>query len=152
MATRTWNTAKKMIDFYIISSYYLCYRIMMHQICMLTNIFCYRMHRELVGWAFTALIMSSAIVTTLSFPNGQVDLGTPQSDFYPSRGIPRHQDPEARKLAVKSNSIKKVALDDVEDLQTNQITEGTAVGGGFSWSNLLGKNTNMTTVIFIKSV
>lgn len=80
-------------------------------------------------------------MSTLSFPNGQmVNLGSPQAGFYPSRSIPTHGEPEARKLAVKSNSIKKVALDDVEDLQTNQISESTGGGGGFSWSNLLGKS------------
>lgn len=94
-----------------------------------------------MGWAFTALIISNTIVSTFSFPNGQItDSLSSQTGFYPSKGIPKHQEPEARKLAVKSNSLKKVALDDVEDLQTNQLSEGTGGGGGgFSWSNLLGK-------------
>lgn len=96
------------------------------------------MHRELIGWVFIALIMSSTIVCSFSFPSEQaVDQVSPETGFYSSRSIPRYPESEARKLAVKSNSIKKVALDDVEDLQTNQISESG--GGGFSWSNLLGK-------------
>lgn len=95
------------------------------------------MHRELIGCAYVALIMSSTIVCSFSFPNGPTsDQVSPQTEFYSSRSKARHPEPEARKLAVKSNSIKKVALDDVEDLQTNQISESS--GGGFSWSNLLG--------------
>ena len=39
-----------------------------------------------------------------------------------------------RKFAEKPNAMKKVALDDIDDIQTNQISEG-----GFSWSNMLGK-------------
>ncbi|KXJ76515.1 hypothetical protein RP20_CCG009525 [Aedes albopictus] len=38
-----------------------------------------------------------------------------------------------RKFAEKPNAIKKVALDDIDDIQTNQIQDG-----GFSWSNMLG--------------
>lgn len=95
------------------------------------------MHKELSGWVFITLIVSNTIVCSFSFPNGQaVDQVSSETGFYSSRSIPRYPEPEARKLAVKSNSIKKVALDDVEDLQTNQISE--TGGGGFSWSNLLG--------------
>ncbi|XP_053683066.1 uncharacterized protein LOC128733480 isoform X3 [Sabethes cyaneus] len=38
-----------------------------------------------------------------------------------------------RKFAEKPNVIKKVALDDIDDIQTNQIQDV-----GFSWSNMLG--------------
>ncbi|XP_058829699.1 uncharacterized protein LOC131688995 isoform X2 [Topomyia yanbarensis] len=38
-----------------------------------------------------------------------------------------------RKFAEKPNAIKKVALDDIDDIQTNQIQDV-----GFSWSNMLG--------------
>lgn len=42
---------------------------------------------------------------------------------------------EGRKYAEKSNALKKVALDDIDDdLQTNQISDN-----GFSWSNMLGE-------------
>ncbi|XP_046749510.1 uncharacterized protein LOC124413164 isoform X2 [Diprion similis] len=42
---------------------------------------------------------------------------------------------DQRKFAEKPNAMKKVALDDLEDVSTNQIQEGN--GGGFSWSNML---------------
>lgn len=109
------------------------------------------MNTELTGWAFTVLILSSTIVSTVSFPNVQIAQAPSETGFYPSRGIPLHQEPEARKLAVKSNSIKKVALDDVEDLQTNQIAESTPGGGGFSWSNLLGKRCQLKFLIELKT-
>ncbi|XP_058061247.1 uncharacterized protein LOC131211687 [Anopheles bellator] len=38
-----------------------------------------------------------------------------------------------RKFAEKPNAIKKVALDEIDEIQTNQIQDG-----GFSWSNMLG--------------
>lgn len=38
-----------------------------------------------------------------------------------------------RKFAEKPNAMKKVALDDIDDIQTNQIQDS-----GFSWSNMLG--------------
>ncbi|XP_011504899.1 PREDICTED: uncharacterized protein LOC105367800 isoform X4 [Ceratosolen solmsi marchali] len=50
---------------------------------------------------------------------------------------PLHQQiEEARKFAEKPNAMKKVALDDIEDISTNSIQEGG--GTGFSWSNMLG--------------
>ncbi|XP_015511655.1 uncharacterized protein [Neodiprion pinetum] len=42
---------------------------------------------------------------------------------------------DQRKFAEKPNAMKKVALDDLEDVSTNQIQEGSS--GGFSWSNML---------------
>lgn len=41
---------------------------------------------------------------------------------------------QERKFAEKPNALKKVALDDIDEIQTNSISDG-----GFSWSNLLGK-------------
>ncbi|XP_050452115.1 uncharacterized protein LOC126851812 isoform X2 [Cataglyphis hispanica] len=43
---------------------------------------------------------------------------------------------EDRKFAEKPNAMKKVAIDDLEDISTNQIQEGSS--SGFSWSNMLG--------------
>ncbi|XP_025997382.1 uncharacterized protein LOC105202075 isoform X2 [Solenopsis invicta] len=43
---------------------------------------------------------------------------------------------EERKFAEKPNAMKKVAIDDLEDISTNQIQEGGS--SGFSWSNMLG--------------
>ncbi|XP_015588088.1 uncharacterized protein LOC107264391 isoform X2 [Cephus cinctus] len=41
-----------------------------------------------------------------------------------------------RKFAEKPNAMKKVALDDLDDISTNQIQEGA--GSAFSWSSMLG--------------
>ncbi|XP_044255413.1 uncharacterized protein LOC123005642 isoform X1 [Tribolium madens] len=86
------------------------------------------MYKQSVGWALFALLVSSSIVSTISFPSdgGFVPVRTPQ---LPAQRI-------ERKFAEKPNAIKKVALDDLDDIQTNQISENG--GGGFSWSNLLG--------------
>ncbi|XP_014469911.1 PREDICTED: uncharacterized protein LOC106741932 [Dinoponera quadriceps] len=43
---------------------------------------------------------------------------------------------EERKFAEKPNAMKKVAIDDLEDISTNSIQEGGS--SGFSWSNMLG--------------
>ncbi|XP_036140331.1 uncharacterized protein LOC105839106 isoform X3 [Monomorium pharaonis] len=43
---------------------------------------------------------------------------------------------EERKFAEKPNAMKKVAIDDLEDISTNQIQESG--NSGFSWSNMLG--------------
>ncbi|XP_074037594.1 uncharacterized protein isoform X1 [Leptinotarsa decemlineata] len=99
------------------------------------------MYREAVGWAFTALLVSSSIVSTFSYPNSPVYKPSPlpESNSYPQVASPHlrsQQQRTDRKFAEKPNSIKKVALDDLDDIQTNQISESS--GGGFSWSNLLG--------------
>ncbi|XP_043285090.1 uncharacterized protein [Venturia canescens] len=43
---------------------------------------------------------------------------------------------DERKFAEKPNAMKKVALDDIDDIGTNSIQEGGATS--FSWSNMLG--------------
>lgn len=51
---------------------------------------------------------------------------------YASPAVSTYEDD--RKFAEKSNAVKKVALDDIdEDIQTNQIQDT-----GFSWTNMLG--------------
>ncbi|XP_072380961.1 uncharacterized protein [Diabrotica undecimpunctata] len=112
------------------------------------------MYREAVGWAFTALLVSSSLVGTFSYPNVQINSRPVSSDaaespsearnFYPVKGprdLPQFQRAE-RKFAEKPNAIKKVALDRLDDVESNSIGEssdnGLASGGGFSWSNLLG--------------
>lgn len=58
-----------------------------------------------------------------------------QNPQYYSNSLPlpqREQIAQERKFAEKSNALKKVALDDLDDEQTNSISEG-----GFSWTNIL---------------
>ncbi|XP_049537906.1 uncharacterized protein LOC125952478 isoform X3 [Anopheles darlingi] len=62
------------------------------------------------------LILSNLIMCTLSYPQHHM-----------------HNAVEQKKFAEKPNAIKKVALDDIDEIQTNQIQDG-----GFSWSNMLG--------------
>lgn len=91
------------------------------------------MRSQTTGWALFALIASSGIISTLAYPNQQLM----ESGFVPARGPQLPVQRIERKFAEKPNAIKKVALDDLDDIQTNQIQESG--GGGFSWSNLLGR-------------
>ncbi|XP_014211751.1 uncharacterized protein LOC106641750 [Copidosoma floridanum] len=61
-----------------------------------------------------------------------------QAFTLPQQGLSQQQveQQDGRKFAEKPNAMKKVALDDIEDISTNSIQEG--VGTGFSWSNMLG--------------
>ncbi|CAG9854155.1 unnamed protein product [Phyllotreta striolata] len=107
------------------------------------------MYRAAVGWAFAALLVSSSLVGTFSYPNVHVSApaaASPQPqqagaarNFYPVKGprdVPEQR--VERKFAEKPNHVKKVALDRLDDIETNSIGESSAIGGGFSWSNLLG--------------
>ncbi|XP_076670020.1 uncharacterized protein LOC143369672 [Andrena cerasifolii] len=58
----------------------------------------------------------------------------PQQPQYPQQQL-QQQAREDRKFAEKPNAMKKVALDDLDDVSTNQIQEGGSTG--FSWSNML---------------
>jgi len=89
------------------------------------------MHRQATGWAFFALIASSCIIESLAYPNVQYNGG-----FVPSRTPQLPRERIERKFAEKPNAVKKVALDDFDDLNTNSIQESS--GGSFSWSNILG--------------
>ncbi|XP_017775508.1 PREDICTED: uncharacterized protein LOC108561902 isoform X2 [Nicrophorus vespilloides] len=89
------------------------------------------MQKIIFGWAYVALICSSCIVSTLSYPNVKYESGS----FVPARTPQLPSVRIERKFAEKPNAIKKVALDDLDDVNTNSIQESS---GGFSWSNLLG--------------
>lgn len=91
------------------------------------------MHTQTVGWALFTLLVTSSIVSTVSYPNQHAV----EAGFVPVRGPQVPAQRIERKFAEKPNAIKKVALDEIDDIQTNQISESTG-GGGFSWSNLLG--------------
>jgi len=105
------------------------------------------MYREAVGWAFTALLISSSLVGTFSYPNVQINSPSSPShpptvesrNFYPVKGprdIPEQRN--ERKFAEKPNHVKKVALERLDDIETNSIAESSPSAGGFSWSSLLG--------------
>ncbi|XP_039757050.1 uncharacterized protein LOC120631502 isoform X2 [Pararge aegeria] len=100
------------------------------------------MHQKVTGWALLALISSSAILHTLAFPQPPALISQATSNVrtqnlqYYSNSLPlshREQIAEERKFAEKPNALKKVALDDLDDIQNNSISDG-----GFSWSNMLG--------------
>ncbi|CAH0726989.1 unnamed protein product, partial [Brenthis ino] len=101
------------------------------------------MHQKVTGWAFLALICSSTILHTLAYPQQHAPLISQatsnvrtQNPQYYSNSLPvphREQIAEERKFAEKSNALKKVALDDLDDIQNNSISDS-----GSSWSNMLG--------------
>lgn len=99
------------------------------------------MQNKVTGWALLALICSSSVLHTLAYPQhvplisqatSNVRTHSPQ---YYSNSLPAPQLDVAqeRKFAEKPNALKKVALDDLDDIQTNSISDG-----GFSWTNVLG--------------
>ncbi|GBP34914.1 hypothetical protein EVAR_26504_1 [Eumeta japonica] len=99
------------------------------------------MHPKASGWALVALISSSALLQTFAYPQqsapsisqatGNVRAQHPH--YYSGPLQPPQQMAEERKFAEKPNALKKVALDDIDEIQTNSIQDG-----GFSWSNMLG--------------
>lgn len=101
-----------------------------------------------MGWSLFTLLMSHCLLTTFAYPQqfSQQQLASyqhPQNRF-----IPAAQPEEARKYAEKSNALKKVALDDIDDdIQTNQISDN-----GFSWSNMLGRMTETRPNIQVLTV
>lgn len=88
------------------------------------------MYKQIKGWTFLALLTSSSIISTLAYPNQHIE----RSSFVPSRMPQLPAQRIERKFVEKPNAIKKVALDDLNDIETNEIQEP-----GFTWSSLLGK-------------
>uniref|UniRef100_A0A182N8X9 Uncharacterized protein n=1 Tax=Anopheles dirus TaxID=7168 RepID=A0A182N8X9_9DIPT len=68
------------------------------------------------------LVLSNLLICTWAYPQQ-----------YQQHQLQQTGAEQQRKFAEKPNAIKKVALDDIDEIQTNQIQEG-----GFSWSNMLG--------------
>ena len=104
--------------------------------------------RQVMGWSLFTLLMSHCLLMTFAYPQqfSQQQIATYQQQPHQNRFIPAAQVPEeSRKYAEKSNALKKVALDDIDDdIQTNQISDN-----GFSWSNMLGGDTKPEIVIGI---
>jgi hypothetical protein len=78
---------------------------------------------------FVALFM---VALTL----GQVATLPQHPVYQPEKFQPQARMVDERKFAEKPNAMKKVALDDLDDIGSNQIQEGA--GAGFSWSSMLG--------------
>ncbi|XP_041785769.1 uncharacterized protein LOC121601043 [Anopheles merus] len=76
-------------------------------------------HKVGANMLLLGLILSNLVIYTWAYPQ--------QYQHHQLHTV------EQRKFAEKPNAIKKVALDDLDEIQTNQIQEG-----GFSWSNMLG--------------
>ncbi|XP_075977287.1 uncharacterized protein LOC142977328 isoform X2 [Anticarsia gemmatalis] len=100
------------------------------------------MHHKVTGWALLALISSSTILHTVAYPQhvplisqATSNVRTHSPQYYSnSLPVPQHEQvAQERKFAEKPNALKKVALDDLDEIQTNSISDG-----GFSWSNMLG--------------
>ncbi|KAL1505773.1 hypothetical protein ABEB36_005257 [Hypothenemus hampei] len=92
------------------------------------------MMKKIMAVNFLVLLVSSSLISTFAFPNNQ-----PPPDYKNGMIQETHHQPRVeRKFVEKPNAIKKVALDDLEDIQTNEISQTSSTGGGFSWSNLLG--------------
>ncbi|CAG9100596.1 unnamed protein product [Plutella xylostella] len=100
------------------------------------------MHHKVSGWALLALISSSCVLHTLAYPQQHAPLisqatshvRTQHPQYYSnSLALQQAQEAQERKFAEKPNALKKVAIDDLDDIQTNSISDS-----GFSWSNMLG--------------
>ncbi|XP_076254224.1 uncharacterized protein LOC143192638 isoform X3 [Rhynchophorus ferrugineus] len=106
------------------------------------------MWKKSVGWSLLGLLLSNLMITTFAYPNIHPHPVYRQKKDAVAES-PSSQPRAERKLAAKPNAIKKVALDDLDDIQTNEISESSSIGesGGFSWSNLLGTLPSITGMV-----
>ncbi|XP_041981135.1 uncharacterized protein LOC121734615 [Aricia agestis] len=99
------------------------------------------MNQKMAGWALLALISTSTILQTLAYPQHSLLISQATSNvrnqnpqyYSNSLPLPQQESAQERKFAEKPNALKKVALDDIDEIQTNSISDS-----GFSWSNMLG--------------
>ncbi|XP_058462278.1 uncharacterized protein LOC131437131 isoform X1 [Malaya genurostris] len=85
--------------------------------------------KQAAFWIFLALLLNVMLIC--AYPQEHIlKLPTDLQQLHPAYYTHTHLN---RKFAEKPNAIKKVALDDIDDIQTNQIQDV-----GFSWSNMLG--------------
>uniref|UniRef100_A0A2S2NSF7 Uncharacterized protein n=1 Tax=Schizaphis graminum TaxID=13262 RepID=A0A2S2NSF7_SCHGA len=108
-------------------------------------------NKQAIGWAFLCL-MGTTLMAPAVFTYPQEHRSSQaQSQYEPQRPVyqgnyPVYQpEQDARKFVEKPNSSKKVVSstagvvedrNDLEDVQTNSISQDAA--GGFSWSSVLG--------------
>ncbi|EAT35702.1 AAEL012148-PA [Aedes aegypti] len=86
--------------------------------------------QKAAGWTLVSILICNFVLIH-AYPQNhpshtQIQSHQQQPSYYTNPQL-------NRKFAEKPNAIKKVALDDIDDIQTNQIQDG-----GFSWSNMLG--------------
>lgn len=110
-------------------------------------------NRQAIGWAFLCLMGTTLMVPVFTYPQEHRSSHT-QSQFEPHHPVYQGQahypvyqpEQDARKFVEKPNASKKVASstagviedrNDLEDVQTNSISQD-AGAGGFSWSSVLG--------------
>lgn len=83
--------------------------------------------QNIIGWFLLGFVVSHCVIVTIALPQ-QFSPSTQQQQRF------GQIKDSTRKFAEKPNTLKKVALDDIdEDIQTNQISDN-----GFSWSNMIG--------------
>ncbi|XP_008186601.1 uncharacterized protein LOC100158974 isoform X2 [Acyrthosiphon pisum] len=107
-------------------------------------------NKQAIGWAFLCLMGTTLMApAVLTYPQEHRSSQTP-SQYEPQRPVyqgnyPVYQpEQDARKFVEKPNASKKVVSstgvvedrNDLEDVQTNSISQDAA--GGFSWSSVLG--------------
>jgi hypothetical protein len=93
--------------------------------------------RQVAGWSLFTLLVSHCLLMTFAYPQQFQQQIASYQQPQQNRFIPAQVPEDARKYAEKSNALKKVSLDDIDDdIQTNQISDN-----GFSWSNMLGNVT-----------
>lgn len=91
------------------------------------------MQKQIVGSIFLIFLSSSVILETLCYPQQHQEVVDRVSLVTPS-GVST-----SRKFAEKPNNVKKVVLEDrndLDDVSTNQISDSLPQAG-FSWSNIL---------------
>lgn len=109
-------------------------------------------NRQAIGWAFLCLVGTTLIAPAFTYPQEHRSIQTqshfePQHPTYQAQGhYPVYQpEQDARKFVEKPNASKKVVSNagvvedrnDLEDVQTNSISQDSGAGG-FSWSSVLG--------------
>ncbi|XP_022180777.1 uncharacterized protein LOC111040979 isoform X2 [Myzus persicae] len=108
-------------------------------------------NKQAIGWAFLCLMGTTLMApAVLTYPQEQRSYTQTPSQYEPQRPVyqgnyPVYQpEQDARKFVEKPNASKKVVSstgvvedrNDLEDVQTNSISQDAA--GGFSWSSVLG--------------
>lgn len=93
--------------------------------------------KQLMAWCLLAVFTSNFVLMTFALPQQFSHQLSTYKTTQENKFIPAAYD--GKKFAEKPNALKKVALDDIdEDIQTNQISDN-----GFSWSNMLGIESNL---------